>query len=89
MTYSFRDGYASVQLLEGADEFRIPLSDYGRVLSEWMDGVAFIRLQTVHGGEVVVKGSRIEAVAKTSPAALAEAHRLAAEEKADEMLRGD
>ena len=89
MTYSFRDGYASVQLLEGGDEFRIPLADYERVRAEWMGGETFIRLDTVHGGEVDVKGSRIEAVAKMTAEALAESHRLAAEEKADDMLRGD
>lgn len=57
------NGWAIISMFDNGGEYRVPRTDFERILAEWMAGKAFIRFTTLDGGDITVKASRVEAVA--------------------------
>lgn len=81
------EGYVAIECIDSPSEYRVARSEFKRLVEEWQGGKSFITFNTMHGLNVVLKGSRISVITDCSPEGLKEYFEMQAEEKKEAKER--
>jgi hypothetical protein len=82
------EGFCAIALIESGTEWRIPRSEYERVLAEWKRGAAFIDTVSSFGATLSIKAARIEAITDWTGAQWTALMDHNAEMDKDDLLKG-
>ena len=74
---------------KGGDVYDFDVSEYSRLRTDWMNGVAYFKGKTFHRSEVTIRLGEVVSVNLATPESIAEAEAEEAEDKKLNAIEGN